>query len=169
MASSLEATTQNPLKLTKRQLITKEIFDTEASYVKSLLDCQLYYHQVLQKKNQLKQSEVTEVFQDFDQVIAVNQKLLSDLKGEDNLEAVIVNKFKMFVPFMKAYKQFVSNNENAFSILSEWEDDKEISDILEECRTSIPAEIQHDLRSLLIMPVQRIPRYVLLLKELKTY
>ncbi|ELP85423.1 FYVE, RhoGEF and PH domain containing protein, putative [Entamoeba invadens IP1] len=155
-------------KLTKRQHVAQEILDTEVSYLRSLQDCEKYYHEVL-KVSKINQEQVQEVFQDFDQVIEINKLLKQRLEesSKETLECIIVQQFNKFVPFMKAYKQFVSNNENAFKIISEWEEDKNVMDMLEKCRESMPGEIQHDLRSLLIMPIQRIPRYVLLLKELK--
>ncbi|BFU25415.1 Rho guanine nucleotide exchange factor, putative [Entamoeba histolytica HM-1:IMSS-B] len=163
-------TKESKKPLTKRQRVAQEILTTEVSYVKSLEDCEKYYHEVLKQSKIAKQEEVDDVFRDFDQIIAVNEQLKKTLMTEDeneDLEDVIVVKFKTIVPFLKAYKQFVSYNEKAFNIIADWEENKAMNELLEQCRESLPGDIKHDLRSFLIMPVQRLPRYVLLLKELQ--
>ena len=41
--------------------------------------------------------------------------------------------------------------------------------MLDKCRESLPDQSNHDLKSMLIMPIQRIPRYKMLLDDLKKH
>ena len=151
-----------------RQLIVEEIYQTEISYLKSLKHCENYYHKVLLEDPKINTEEVVEVFREFDQIIAVNSMFANNLKTTgDKMEELIVEEFKKIIPFFKSYKQFCGYNENAFKIISKWEKNEYISDVLDKCRDSLPDQSNHDLKSMLIMPIQRIPRYVLLLKEFK--
>ncbi|KAL7644689.1 UNVERIFIED_CONTAM: hypothetical protein RMT77_004230 [Armadillidium vulgare] len=95
----------------------------------------------------------------------MNSKLLEEILLEkDN----IGNAFLKFGPFLKVYSSYANNFQRSLEILQKWESECEpfrsfISD------TETRPEIQAKLSSLLITPIQRIPRYKLLLEELLKY
>ena len=75
--------------------------------------------------------------------------------------------FKTFVPFLKMYTQYVNNHEGASRTLNEMIVKKR-KKFVPFCETAgaDPRCKGNALQSLLIMPVQRVPRYKLLLQEL---
>lgn len=73
--------------------------------------------------------------------------------------------FKSFAPFLKMYTQYVNNHENSSQILNELIQKKR-KKFIQFCNTALTdARCKgNSLQSLLIMPVQRVPRYKLLLQ-----
>ena len=64
--------------------------------------------------------------------------------------------------FLKMYTQYVNGYDNAMATINRLNKKKTFKKFLETKQR----EIGQSLMSYLIMPIQRIPRYVLLLKEL---
>jgi len=65
---------------------------------------------------------------------------------------------------MKIYADYVNKFDSAMEVYKDRIQSKTVSDFLRDCMTR--ANTRLDLPSFLIMPVQRMPRYQLLLKEL---
>jgi hypothetical protein len=65
---------------------------------------------------------------------------------------------------MKIYADYVNKFDAAMEVYKECIQNKAVADFLRDCMTR--ANTRLDLPSFLIMPVQRMPRYQLLLKEL---
>eukprot|EP00474_Spongospora_subterranea_P006668 CRZ07126.1 hypothetical protein [Spongospora subterranea] len=84
--------------------------------------------------------------------------------GQGTLE--LCNLFTRFAPFFRIYSGIISHIETTgreiMEICSEYSSFKAL---LKECRQD-PRCFRHTIHSFLIMPVQRIPRYALLLKTL---
>ena len=77
--------------------------------------------------------------------------------------------FVQFGPFLKMYTQFASNSEEAMRLLRDLqENNSNFSAFTAECMAN-PRCRGQSLDSFLIMPIQRIPRYLLLLAELKKH
>lgn len=75
--------------------------------------------------------------------------------------------FKTFAPFLKMYTQYVGNHESASRLVAELEN-KRPKKFVQYSTAAVadPRNKGNTLFSLLIMPVQRVPRYKLLLSEL---
>ncbi len=77
--------------------------------------------------------------------------------------------FVQFGPFLKMYTQFASNSEEAMRLLRDLQEkNSTFSAFTAECMAN-PRCRGQSLDSFLIMPIQRIPRYLLLLAELKKH
>ncbi len=77
--------------------------------------------------------------------------------------------FVQFGPFLKMYTQFASNSEEAMRLLRDLqENNSTFAAFTAECMAN-PRCRGQSLDSFLIMPIQRIPRYLLLLAELKKH
>jgi len=72
--------------------------------------------------------------------------------------------FLAFAPHFKAFSKFVTNYEGANAVLNRLRTQPKFVYFMEKQREQ--ASIKQDFSSLLIAPVQRVPRYVLLIKEL---
>ena len=158
----------------QRKNVANEIYESEiayVSYVHKLLG--EYYSPLMNaiKENKpiLSVEQVKQIFSGLDAIIKLNENLLKDLapiivSWDDNSKVAPV--LIKFAKFMKMYNQYCSGYDKARQLLNELRDNKQWQAF---CRNhSVLSETgkPQTLESLLIMPVQRIPRYCLLLKEL---
>ncbi|EKE39392.1 hypothetical protein ENUP19_0294G0020 [Entamoeba nuttalli] len=156
-------------RISKRERIVDEIYTTEESYVKTLEQCIEYYYKPFLQCNELNETRKNEIFLYLPEVLSTATAFLKDMESYRNnktLENKVVDCFKRFIPYLKVYKMFIGNNEICLHALAAIEKSPIVVSFLEQCRIKIPSKSQQPLRSILIMPVQRIPRYVLLLKDL---
>ena len=79
---------------------------------------------------------------------------------------LIPSLFRVQIPFFKVYQDYFNNYESGCETIEKLSKKKEVSNFLKQCEKVADG---HQLSYLLIMPVQRIPRYSLLLKELIKY
>ncbi|KAL7722684.1 Rho/RAC guanine nucleotide exchange factor [Entamoeba marina] len=91
---------------------------------------------------------------------------MKSYKEKGELSEKVGECFKIFLPFLSVYKLFIGNNEVCLSAMASIEKNPVVVTFLEQCRMRIEGPSKQPLRSLMIMPVQRIPRYVMLLKDL---
>ncbi|ESO00727.1 hypothetical protein HELRODRAFT_175718 [Helobdella robusta] len=72
---------------------------------------------------------------------------------------------KKFAPFLKLYTQYIQNYANATSLLEYWLDrSREFSNLVEQLQ-KLPECGKMELKHHLLEPVQRVPKYLMLLKE----
>jgi len=72
--------------------------------------------------------------------------------------------FMKLVPFFGLYKEYCANHHNATVKYQEREKDQKFITLIQKVKQETTCGL--DLPSLLIMPIQRIPRYRLLFEEL---
>ncbi|EKE42622.1 hypothetical protein ENUP19_0047G0015 [Entamoeba nuttalli] len=165
------STIADPKESAHRTHIVDEIYATEESYVNSLEQCITSYQQPLMNDNPpiIDGRDVMTMFLHFHEIIAVNSMLMEKLKEFKKRGTLYTNTggaFIKFVPFLKSYTQYATNQDNCLQVLKRLDHDPRCAKRLEELRTNIKTTNQLDLRSYLIMPVQRLPRYVLLFTDL---
>jgi hypothetical protein len=106
-------------------------------------------------------------------ILDLNRKLLSDLKQELQKENFCVGSvFIKYAPDLKIYSQFAAHSEGGLRRLRVLNDPEEghidflacVDICLADSRTA-----GMNLDSFLIKPIQRIPRYILLLAELRKH
>ena len=148
-----------------RRTILYEIRETETSYCNKLNDAIEYVMKPLQSLTILKQTDIQAIFSNLETILQVNRRFLRELESIDPNE--IGYRMKEYIPYFNIYRMYISNKANA---------DK----ILRQCKKKIPAfakfleesEIKTNgirLESILIEPVQRLPRYKMLLERLLKY
>jgi hypothetical protein len=157
-------------KLTPEQhleRIRSEIVSTEEVYVSGLdILVKVYYEPLLAADTIMSRTDVETIFANLNSIYQIHSQLLSDLqkcpKGDfKSLSAAFVH----FVPFLKMYTEYVNNFDKAAKRLDKLENNSRVKAFFEEARKR--PECQNlDLRSYLITPVQRLPRYELLLRDL---
>jgi hypothetical protein len=101
-------------------------------------------------------------------ILTTNEELYIDLKKECAKFPCAPNfglVFKRMSPFLKVYTQYITNFELATKELEKLEkQNKKFVDFLESCYQSPECENGQRILAFLIAPVQRIPRYQLLLR-----
>jgi hypothetical protein len=150
----------------------KEICTSEQSYLKSMLIMVELFQKPISEKSlsgelPFTPEEVNTMFAGVTNIIAVNTELLKGLverlknwSDTQKLGDLILN----MAPWLKMYTQYTSNYERVLKILEEHKDET----VLNFFKTTHlhPLCKNLDFRAFLIMPIQRIPRYRLLLMEL---
>jgi len=168
------ATAGKPVVL-RRDRIAKEILDTEQSYVKCLGVCIKVYLNPLVVNPPvppiLQPETVGSIFLNIQRIFKINCEFLKRLKlrmsrGEDvclgDLFLWLWNETKM----LPEYTYFI-NNFNSSQALTEELSVKtpRFREYLEKCQFT-EASRNLNLASFMIQPVQRVPRYILLLQDL---
>ncbi|KAL6053417.1 RhoGEF domain containing protein [Balamuthia mandrillaris] len=161
----------------RRTKIAKEIVDTEITYINSLKRLLETYRPPLtnyaQSEKENKDSPVTmegvnKIFAYLSQIIPLNEELLLRLnRCMDNWDesSTIGDIFVTMAPFFKIYTDYENNYESALQVYTQYfNKDPGFASIVELCDSQVSVRLE----ACLIMPVQRIPRYVLFLQDLLT-
>lgn len=101
-------------------------------------------------------------------IIPINKQLHKDIQQVvDNWDesSTIGDIFVRVAPFMKMYNQYSNRYDQALSTLTKCMKNEEFQLLVEEIDGT--TKLGSRLESLLIAPIQRIPRYTLLLQELR--
>ncbi|ELP83845.1 Rho/RAC guanine nucleotide exchange factor, putative [Entamoeba invadens IP1] len=155
----------------RREQIIDEIYTTEEFYILSMQCCIDFFYTTLKddRKSPVSFSDVENIFKYFNDILEVNKKFylaLRRLRDTHQLYTTIGNTFKLFIPFFKDYFYYISHYDTSSKIISKYEADSKYETFMADLIAKIPTSTHLDLRSYLIMPVQRLPRYQLLLQDL---
>eukprot|EP01091_Cochliopodium_minus_P011122 TRINITY_DN3094_c0_g1_i2.p1 TRINITY_DN3094_c0_g1~~TRINITY_DN3094_c0_g1_i2.p1 ORF type:complete len:1443 (+),score=516.66 TRINITY_DN3094_c0_g1_i2:125-4330(+) len=156
-----------------RDNIVYEVFTTEQTYVQGILIlCEVYIERILEwavlKEKKLVVDTFEPISKNLHAIYNVNNILLENLREKIvnwNNTGTLGDVFKILTPFLKIYKLYTQQYDMMMVNLAECEKIREFNDFLKSTR-EMPHAFNHELRSLLITPVQRIPRYKLLLQDL---
>ncbi|EGC39822.1 hypothetical protein DICPUDRAFT_26275, partial [Dictyostelium purpureum] len=156
-----------------RDKVAKEILDTELIYVKNLETIVSHYLKPLRAINPplLSPKSINIIFGHIEDLLSINKEL--SIKIQDKMTQWYQSKklgeiFIRLSPYFKLYTEYCSNYDKAIARLKQkTEESKDLSMFLKKKNSENGTGL--DLISLLIMPVQRIPRYKLLLQSLIQY
>jgi hypothetical protein len=161
----------------KQYQVAKEIVTTEKSYSDGL---RIIYKSFLLRittqndmtaaagdgKPLLDASEITRIFHNIEDLYKLAENLYLDLE-EITLEKVLTTQIGTtllhYAPQFRIYQSYLENYDDAIKTLGQVRREKADFDFF--CRLQEKCEGM-SLESFLIMPVQRLPRYLLLLSEL---
>ena len=158
-------------KMSKRDNIAFEVLTTERTYVGLLRITIEEFFEPLKKATPplIPEIQLTKIFSILEDIYKTNQILLGDLEKRmaawNTDTQKIGDLFCTFAPYLKMYAMYVSNYDEATAILDSYEKIPSVKAWLYE-KYHDPQINVLSLQSLLILPVQRIPRYCLLLKDL---
>ncbi|KAF4013343.1 hypothetical protein G4228_004988 [Cervus hanglu yarkandensis] len=161
--------TQEP----EEKKIVQELLETEQAYVARLylLD-QVFFQELLKEARGSKAfpedvvrlifSNISSIYQFHSQFFLPElQRRLDDWTATPRIGDVI----QKLAPFLKMYSEYVKNFERAIELLATWTDKsppfQEVITRIQSSEASASLTLQHHM----LEPVQRIPRYELLLKE----
>ncbi len=104
-------------------------------------------------------SAFEEVSGPLTEVLLLHQELLGSLEGGKT----VAEAFSTIASFEKCYGKYIEEVQSLLPLLEEWERTGPLAQVMKELRALCNTG---DFRSHLIMPVQRIPRYQLFLRDL---
>eukprot|EP01132_Coremiostelium_polycephalum_P000669 gene669-828_t len=159
----------NELKLyNRRARIVKEIFTTEQTYVTSLGVAIEAFLIPIRSKNMISADDINGIFSNIEVLHQFNQSFLEKIESKVNnwsINQSVGDVFSELDGLVDIYSVYINNYNNVLKIIEECKKDKEsFTEFLLETRDSKAKGI--DIMAYLIMPIQRSPRYVLLLEDL---
>ncbi|KAJ6254130.1 faciogenital dysplasia protein [Anaeramoeba flamelloides] len=152
-------------KLTKQHFLL-EIVDTEQTYFKILNALVFEYIYPLRDCDFLEESVLIGIFSNIEMLYHFHSKFAQDLLERYQSDLFLfADLFQEFVPYLILYSSFVNNFDHSHQVLvQEKSKNKKFSNFLKETKSK--STIKQDIHSLLITPIQRIPRYVMLVEGL---
>lgn len=153
--------------LLERNKIIKEIITTERYYFKCLSEIKSLYLQPLKNEKKMETTDIEEIFLNIDQIYLVHQILLQELEESVSSwpKIYLGDVFLSHLQFFQLYEEYVNKYDQASQILKLKRQKDFVFD--EFCNQNQKKTIGSlTISSLLIMPVQRLPRYKMLLEQL---
>eukprot|EP01137_Pigoraptor_chileana_P024156 Opistho-2@91626 len=157
-----------------RRQIVFELLETERNYVNNLSVVMQFFlyplnNMIARNERILNEKQVSMIFSNIEAIYKVNRKLLSSLEeriARWSPSQTIGDVFLLHAESLRKYGPFITAKDNSLERLREYEKTNpnfrnflQLAHQRKECH-------KQELSDLLIQPVQRIPRYILLLKEL---
>jgi len=148
----------------QRMKIAQEIYTTEVTYVEALeTACNKYYKSLMNAARSdptISVENIKLIFGNIEQILPLNKKFLEDL--EQRVKAwtatsLLGDLFLKYAPFLKLYGTYSKGYDSAIEALNKVADTQWFN-----AHTDGKLKVE----SVLITPVQRIPRYTLLLEDL---
>merc|ERR1719245_49837 len=145
----------------KRELAIQELIETEKTYVNGLNLCiENYYKPLSQNGKIISNDDLRGMFNDIETIYKLNCTFLKDL--ESNTKN-IGDQFVKFCPYFRMYQNYCNNYDEAMVLLNKYSSKQSFTtyckEVMDECNGQT-------LQSMLILPIQRLPRYQLCLTEI---
>lgn len=156
----------------KRTKIAVEVLVTERSYVDSLNTLVSKYmnpmnQHSLSRKPLITKQQINEIFANVEEIINYHTMLLEGLErrvSKFNTKTCLGEFFISMTDYLRCYTNYVNNYNNSIALLTQLEENSDFANFLKSLTDS---QIKgKSIYTYLIMPIQRIPRYILLLKVL---
>ncbi|KAJ6226626.1 faciogenital dysplasia protein [Anaeramoeba flamelloides] len=151
----------------RRKKIVEELYQTELTYCDGLRVMSELFYKPLKELNVISEKELKIIFSCLEIINKFNQVLKTKIfeRVENwNEKSTIGDLFLQMSDFLKIYTIYLNNFNNSIHLYHELTKKKTFSEAMIKIREE--NKLSLTLPSYLIMPVQRIPRYVLLLKDL---
>ncbi|KAL9646296.1 hypothetical protein ABK040_009983 [Willaertia magna] len=161
----------------ERENLAKELLDTERAYVTSISKIiELYYYPLIKYSNNvIAEEDRSKIFGGLLGIYQLHQILITDLEervNNWNKDQLIGDIFIKLHQTFKLYTIYSTKYETAIETFAKYKDNKLFKNFLYIRRKDYYSHGEQ-LQSFLIKPIQRIPRYILLLKgihkHLKNY
>jgi len=157
-----------------RMNVAKELLATEETYIEQLgIMCDLLYKPLTtDKKYQhvLTPEEIRTVFSDIEVILAVNKSLRDTLKdriGSWTNHTKIGDLFIRMSDYLRVYVDYVKGYSQALELVSSMPESHPFRKFFrEQIKQAPPLYANFNFESLLIVPIQRIPRYKMLLMDM---
>jgi RhoGEF domain/PH domain/Pleckstrin homology domain len=154
----------------QRSAVAREIVETERSFCQQLRTLERHFLVPFRKSGLFSKEDLRAIFSNLEGIVACSESLLGCLERGDaeNLHNSIGGVFVSVLPAFSIYSDYINSFDAGQRVLSQQRAKSAVQNLLRGCVASARQEsgTSLDLSDLLIQPVQRLPRYVLLLQEL---
>lgn len=150
----------------RKRMIMEELVTTERTYVNMMENLHKFYFEPLCLSGLVSLDQIKTIFGSFQVILGYNRVLLTDFEkwsnGSSKMDEIFSG-FTIKAHFLKCYIDYTNNFDHSTNTIIKFRaENAKFVDFLAKQHQ----ECGQPLESLLIMPIQRIPRYILLLKEL---
>lgn len=164
-------------KRTERHATIQEILDSEVSYSRDLQLIKEHYYDNILTNGLLKSEEVSGICGNIERLLAVSSKFTGQLrehldtlkqKGDEFYTDAAIGKLicELSAMFL-AFEDYCLNYNNAMVLIDQLRKENELFNLYLDASQSDNAALRRmDLKTFLMIPVQRIMKYPLLLKRL---
>lgn len=150
------------IKKTKKEKLLSEITETEECYVAQLEVILEFFIKPTLEKKLLAPEHFETLFGNIKTIYKINKELLTELRKGNNH---VAEAFSKIAPLFKCYSFYASGYKRSLELLQNCHKrNVKFAKFLEMQETR--PEVQSKLSALLIAPIQRVPRYKLLLQSL---
>jgi hypothetical protein len=152
----------------KTSPVLQELIQTEKDYISRLELIESVFLKEIRERQLLTHYEVVSLFSNIEDLLPINRSLLVDLlKLQEAPDSISVGElFQNHANKFRAYAAYCTNQPNIHELLQQYKvDNPEFANFLKKAFRN-PACRKQSLESFLVMPLQRLCRYPLLLKEL---
>jgi len=153
-----------------RQSAVTELLRTESSYFQSLQELKTLFLDPMSERSDLFPEQVlTRIFCNLTVLLKITEDTLESFKATQSdlpagANSTVGEVFLKMAPWLKHYALYVNNFDSSLQALQQIKSVSAASAFLKKQSRQSPQKL--DLGSYLIMPVQRMPRYEMLLKEI---
>ncbi|CAH1113184.1 unnamed protein product [Psylliodes chrysocephalus] len=158
----LKKTDEDESRRNKREKSLLEIVNSEIKYVHQLEIIIMFFLKPTQERKLLRSEDFQTLFGHITPIHNINKELLLELEESSNN---VAKAFWRIAPFFKVYSVYACEFKNILNILQNARTLNPQFAKFVENQESRP-EVQSKLSALLITPIQRVPRYKLLLTQL---
>eukprot|EP00698_Gefionella_okellyi_P013370 TRINITY_DN3655_c0_g1_i1.p1 TRINITY_DN3655_c0_g1~~TRINITY_DN3655_c0_g1_i1.p1 ORF type:complete len:658 (-),score=118.49 TRINITY_DN3655_c0_g1_i1:4456-6429(-) len=156
-----------------RQQVAKEILSTEQHYISCLRTVLKVYYKPLRESSLtpdplISKEDVSVIFSNIETIVGVNEVLCSEIAervAKWHSLQVIGDIFLRLGSLLNLYKPYCENYSGALRTIQRCREKQALATMLKELEEG-PDSLRLSLTALLIQPIQRIPRYILLLSDL---
>ncbi|OHT06285.1 guanine nucleotide exchange factor [Tritrichomonas foetus] len=151
-------------KLSHRCYAVAEIVSTEESYVSDLKYIQNFWEANMRKRQMMPEDQLQIVFKDIYAIVGAQSFFLEKFKMRGTTYgACVAESFLEFSSVFKASQLYVSNYAMIIEVLNNFNKKPKFNKKMKELNSKTEGR---DIFSYLITPVQRMPRYILFLRDL---
>ena len=155
----------------EKDKVINEIISSEKNYLDSLATVIEVFIVPLRSMNILSESEMQLQFGSWEIMYGIHKELYDNMRqskdrGDVQIGTIVGNIFLHFSEFFRVYKSYLANFELAMNRRAELSsNNKKWTQFIEKQRHS-DSRVLAGIEAIMIIPVQRIPRYRLLFDEL---
>lgn len=152
----------------RTDMLWQELIDTEINYVKNLNTIIQEFVVPLttlanEGKGALSPGQVDLIFSRVTPLHAIHEALLAEFRRAEAGGCTFSDAFLTFMPFLKVYSTYVNKHPSAIELLIKLQrSSSRFRKFLDECMNKTGMDVE----SFLILPIQRLPRYELILNDL---
>lgn len=151
--------------LLRREKVIDEMVQSEALYVDFLRTMIDEFMNRMKSLNGITEEHISKIFSNIETIKQTNERICAELSHTRNVAKV----FNQFSEYLKCYSSYVGNYDTAMETISGLKKNKAFQKFLDEKRKDTSSTGGLDLMSYLIMPIQRLPRYRMLITEVVRY
>ena len=160
---NMEADEEMTKTVKKRINIVREIVSSEEKYISDLRTLIEFWHPKLQNSGKIEKEDLDTIFKNLTPIFGCHSSFYDDIKDCTKYSSRIAPQFIKFAPLFKFAQTYIATYPTIQGIIKSYEDKSSYKSMMKKLQAECG---DRDLASYLITPIQRMPRYILFLRDL---